>query len=97
MIPEAQFLNVLGGQELFSRRVMLLLAGQSVFKAVQLHAQPSRRTIKVKIVSAERMLASELKPRKAACSQRLPELPLCACLFAPQSPGVAGRIHGVEG
>ena len=42
------------------------------------------------------MLASEFEPRKAACSQRLPELRLFACLLAAQSLGVAGRMHEVQ-
>jgi hypothetical protein len=96
MIPKAQLLNVLGGQELLSRRVMCLLPGKPVFKAVQFHGQPSCGAIEVKKVATERMLASEFEPRKAACSQRLPELGLFACLLAPQPPGIAGRIHGVE-
>ena len=96
MIPKAQLLNVFGGQQLISRRVMFLLPRQPVFKAVQFNGQSSRGTIEVKEVSAERMLASEFEPCKAACSQRLPKLRLFACLFASQPPGVTGRIHGVE-
>jgi hypothetical protein len=75
---------------------MFLLPGQPVFKAVQFHGQPGRSTIEVKKVSAERMLAAELKSRKATGSQPLPELRLCACLLAAQPPGIAGRIHRVE-
>src|ERR1017187_6258766 len=57
MIPEAQFLNALGSQELFSRRVMFPLPGQPVFKSVQFHCPPCRGAIEVKKVCAERMLA----------------------------------------
>ena len=96
VIPEAQLLNVLGGQELFSCRIMFLLPGQPVFKAVQFHRQPGRGTVQVKIVSAKWMLPSEFEPRKAAGSQGLPELRLFPCLLASQPPGVAVRIHGVE-
>jgi hypothetical protein len=97
MIPEAQLLNVLACQELIPRRIMFLLPGQTVFKAVQFHGQPSHGTIEVKKVSPERMLAPELKPRKAARSQRPPELGLFACLLPAQPPGNTGRIHGAEG
>ena len=93
MIPEAQLLNVLTCQELFSRRVMFLLPGQPVFKPVQFNNQPSCGTVEVKKARAERMLASEFEPCKLAGSQRLPELRLFPCLLAPQPPGVAGGIH----
>jgi len=96
MIPEAQLLNALACQELSPRCTMFLVVRQAVFKTVQFHGQPSHETIEVKKVSPERMLASEFKPRKAACSQSPPELPLFACLLAAQPPGVTGRIHGVE-
>jgi len=88
MIPEAQLLDVLACQELISRRILFLLPRQSMFKAVQFNRQPSHGTIKVKKVAAQRMLASELEPRKPAGSQRLPELRLFACLLAPQPAGV---------
>jgi hypothetical protein len=78
MVPEAQLLNVLACQELRSRRVMFLLPGQSVGKAVEFNGQPSRGTIVVKVVSTQRMLASEFEPREAAGSQGLPELRLFA-------------------
>ena len=96
MIPEPQLLNSLGGQELISRRIMLLLPGQAVLKAVQFNGQLGCGTIEVQKVCAKRMLASEFEPREAACSQGLPELRLFTCLLAPQPPGVAGRIHEVE-
>jgi hypothetical protein len=75
---------------------MLLLPGQPVFKAVQFNGQSSCWTIKVNVVCAERMLASEFEPCKAAGSQRLPELRLLACLLASQPPGIARRIHEIE-
>jgi hypothetical protein len=56
VIPEPQHLNALGCQELISRRVVFLLPRQPVFKTVQFNGQPSRGTIKVKKVSAERTL-----------------------------------------
>jgi hypothetical protein len=96
MIPKVKLLYVLGGQALLSRRVMCLLLGQPVLKAVQFYSQPSHGTIEVKKVSAQRMLASEFEARKAVGAQALPELPFFACLLAPQPPGVASRIHGVE-
>jgi len=96
VIPEAQLFNVLGGQELFSRRIMFLLPGQPVFKAIQFHRQPGRRTIEVKKVSAKWMLPAEFEPCKATGSQGLPELRLFPRLLASQPPGVAGRIHGAK-
>ena len=68
MIPESQLLDALICQESSSRRVLLLLAGHPVFKAIQFYGEPSRRTVEIKKVSAERMLASELEARKAAGS-----------------------------
>jgi hypothetical protein len=96
MIPESQHFNALPCQELFSRRVVLLLPRQSVFESIQFNVQPSGRAKEVKTVPAERMLAPELEPRKPASSQRLPELRFLSCLCAAQPSSVAGPVHGIE-
>ena len=93
VIPEAQLLDVLSGQELISCGVVLVLSGQPVFKAVQFHRQTGRGTIEVEEVSADWKLAPEFEPRKAARPQGLPELRLSGERELPRSHGGSVEVH----
>ena len=96
MIPESQFLNSLGFQQLLPRLIALYLCGQPMLVTIQLNREPSERTIKIKVISSHRVLSAKLKSGEPPCPQRLPQLLFFIGLIPTETAGSGAGVHGKQ-
>jgi len=76
MIPKAQHLDALSGEELVSLFVFRPSVRETMSATIQFHGQPGERTIEVQEVNAARVLAPKLEPGEVAAPEQTPQASL---------------------
>ena len=93
VVPEAEFFDVLRGEEFFAFLAALDLFRKPVLKTIQLHRQASQRAKDIEVVFSKRMLPPEFEASKSSGPQSPPELLLFVRLFTAKAAGVGDEIH----
>lgn len=93
VIPKTKLLNVLRGEELFPRFVMLHLFRHTMLKTVQLHRQTRQRAEEIQVVSSQRMLAAEFESGEPPGPQSPPQFLFFVRLLTAQAAGGGAGIH----
>jgi len=73
MVPKAQHLDSLLGEELVSLLVSGTLVGETVSASVEFHCKLRQRAVEIEVVDAARILATELEFTEATVAEQAPQ------------------------
>src|SRR5436190_6894971 len=91
MIPKAQHLDSLLGEELVSLLVSDTLVGETVSASVEFHRKLRQRAVEIEVVDAARILATEFEFIEATVAEQAPQAFLGISAFLAE---LAGEVTG---
>ena len=91
MIPKAQHLDSLLGEELVSLLVSGTLVGETVSASVEFHRKLRQRAVEIEVVDAARILATEFEFIEATVAEQAPQAFLGISAFLAE---LAGEVTG---
>src|SRR5207247_6653673 len=96
MIPKAQHLDSLLGEELVSLLVSGTLVGETVSASVELHCKLRQRAVEIEVVDAARILATVFEFIEATVAEQAPQAFLGISAFLAELAGevASGRSAG---